>query len=87
MNRRTPPKIKTLAPAKQRRIDALLEKNAQGKISAKEREKLQALVDEAEELMVANATRLAEFARRESPQAPPAAVLVTVWVNPELTEH
>jgi hypothetical protein len=87
MNRRTPPKVKTLAPAKQRRLDALLEKNAEGKISAKEREKLQALVEEAEELMVANSARLAEFARRESPQAPSAAVPVTVWINPQLTER
>ena len=87
MNRRTPPKIKSFAPAKQRQLDALLEKNAQGKITAKERPKLQALVDEAEQLMVANSQRLADFARSEVPQPPPAAVPVTVWVNPQLTER
>ena len=87
MNHRTPPKIRTLAPAKQRRLDVLLEKNATGKITAKEKVKLQSLVDEAEELMVANSQRLAEFARRESPQPPPAAVPVTVWVNPQLAER
>ena len=87
MSHRTPPKIKNLAPAKQRRLDLLLEKNAAGKITAKERQKLQSLVDEAEALMVANSQRLAEFARKESPQPPSAAVPVTVWVNPQLAEH
>jgi hypothetical protein len=86
MRHRTPPKIKTLAPAKQRLLDALLEKNAEGKLSAKEREKLQSLVDEAEQLMVANSQRLADFARSESPGPSPAAVPVTVWVNPQLAE-
>lgn len=84
---RTPPKTRTLAPAKQRRMDALLEKNATGKISAKESHTLQTLVDEAEQLMVANSQRLADFARSESPQPPSTAVPVTVWVNPQLAEH
>lgn len=87
MSRRMPPKIKNLAPAKQRQLQALLEKNAAGKVTDKEREKLQSLVDEAEELMVANSQRLADFARSESPQAPPAAIPVTIWVNPQLAER
>jgi hypothetical protein len=87
MSRRTPPKTKTLAPAKQRRLDALLEKNAAGKITAKESQTLRALVDEAEQLMVDNSQRLADFARSESPQAPSAAVPVTVWVSPQPAEH
>jgi len=58
MSKPTPPQVKKLAPAKQRRLDLLLEKNAEGKISAKDKEKLQSLVTEAEELIVANAQRL-----------------------------
>ena len=64
----SPPKIKTLAPSKQRQLDQLLEKNAEGTISAKDKEKLAALVAEAEELIVANSRQLAEFARSQSPQ-------------------
>jgi hypothetical protein len=87
VSNRTPPKIKRFAPAKQRRLDQLLEKNAERKISAKEKEKLESLVAEAEAMMVANSQRLAEFARSQSPQAPTTAVPVTVWVNPQLADR
>jgi hypothetical protein len=83
----SPPKIKKFAAAKHRRLDQLLEKNAEGSLSEKEKEKLDALVAEAEDLMVENAQRLAQFARKQAPQAPPAAVPVTVWVNPALAEQ
>jgi hypothetical protein len=83
MTKRTPPKVRKFSPAKQQRLDALLEKNAEGTITEKERQSLEALVEEAEKLMVANSQRLADFARGQSPP-PAAAVPVTVWVNPEL---
>jgi hypothetical protein len=82
-----PPKIKKFPSAKQKRLDALLQKNSDGTISAKEKKQLELLVVEAERLMVANSERLAEFARSQSPQPPPAAVPVTVWVNPQLSER
>jgi hypothetical protein len=87
MNKRNPPKIKELPTAKQKRLDQLLEKNAEGTISEKEREKLELLVGEAEALMATNARLLAEFARSQSPQPPATAVPVTVWVNPQLTDR
>ena len=83
MSKLTPPKVKKLAPAKQQRLEVLLEKNAEGSITAKEHQMLESLVAEAEKLMVANSQRLAEFARTQSPQPPAAAVPVTVWVNPQ----
>jgi hypothetical protein len=84
MSKRTPPKIRKLSTAKQQRLDQLLEKNAEGTITPKERETLESLVAEAEKLMVDNSQRLAEFARSQSPRPPAAAVPVTVWVNPQL---
>jgi hypothetical protein len=87
MSKRTPPKIRKLATAKQQRLDLLLEKNAEGTISRREKETLKSLVAEAEKIMMANAQRLAEFARSQSPQPPAAAVPVTVWVNPQLAER
>jgi hypothetical protein len=87
MSQFTPPKVRSLAPSKQRRLDTLLEKNAAGTITPKDRKALQALVDEAEALMVANLERLAEFAKSQSPKPPLAAVPVTVWVNPQPTER
>jgi hypothetical protein len=84
MSKYTPPKVRKLAPAKQQRLDVLLEKNAEGTITEKEKQALESLVAEAEKLMVANSQRLAEFARSQSPQPPATAVPVTVWVNPEL---
>lgn len=86
MSESLPPKIRLLAPAKQRQLDGLLEKNATGKITEKERAKLQSLVDEAEMLMVANSQRLADFARSQSPHPPATAVPVTVWVTPQPAE-
>lgn len=86
MTKRAPPKIKQFAASKQKQLDLLLEENATGAISAKDKERLEALVAEAEDLMVENAQRLADFARQQAPQAPVAAVPVTVWVNPSPAE-
>ena len=80
MNAPLPPKIKKFPAAKQRLLDRLLEKNAEGRATASEKAKLEELVSEAEELALANAKRLASFSRRDS--APPAgATPVTVWVQ------
>jgi hypothetical protein len=68
---------------KQQRLDLLLDKNAEGAITPAEKIELESLVAEAEQLMVANARALAEFARTQSPQPPLAAVPVTVWVAPQ----
>lgn len=84
--RDTPPKVKRFPAAKQRRLDALLEKNAEGTITEKETAVLKSLVAEAEALMVANAQLLAKFAQGQSPQAPVNAVPVTVWVTPQVTQ-
>ena len=87
MSHSEPPKIRSLPAAKQRQLDALLEKNATGKTSGKERAKLTSLVEEAEDLMVANSQRLADFARSQAFQPPATAVPVTVWVTPQATER
>jgi hypothetical protein len=87
MRKPLPPKIKNLPPAKQHRLDELLEKSADGTISAKEKERLIALVKEAEQLMIANSERLGKFAQSHSPAPPVNSVPVTVWVNPQLTER
>ncbi len=81
-----PPKVKKLSPTKQRRLDQLLEQHAEGRITSKYKATLESLVAEAETLMVANAQRLADFARQQSSQIPGGAIPVTVWVNPALTE-
>jgi hypothetical protein len=47
---------------------------------------LDALVAEAEQLMVANAHALADFARQQSPQTPATAVPVTLWITPQPAE-
>ena len=83
MTKPGPPKLKKFPAAKQRRLDELLDKNSEGTISEDERSKLQQLVAEAEQLMVANAKLLAEFSKNEAPGAPVAAVPVTVWVKPQ----
>lgn len=57
MKKPVPPKIEKFPAAKQRRLDLLLEKNSAGTITLREKEKLQQLVAEAEELMIANARR------------------------------
>lgn len=83
MSKRRLPRVEKFPAAKQRRLDQLLDKNSEGTITAKEKAKLEQLVAEAEELMVANAKRLAEFSRREGVGAVEGAVPVTVWVQPE----
>ena len=85
MNKRVPPKPKKFPASKQRRLDELLEKNSEGTITPAEKTRLEKLVAEAEQLMVANAKRLAEFSESEA-AAPAGAVAVTVWVKPELAE-
>jgi hypothetical protein len=87
MKERVPPKLEKLSAAKQRRLDELLEKNREGVITARERARLEQLVAEAEQLMVANAKRLAKFAEHEAPCGRAGAVPVTVWVHPEYAER
>ena len=79
------PNIKKFPAAKQRRLDELLEKHSGGSITPREQQRLKRLVGEAEELMVANAKPLADFAKSQSPAAPLHAVPVTVWVSPDLS--
>ena len=86
MKKRLPPKLKKLPAAKQRRLDELLEKNSEGTITPAEKTRLEKLVAEAEQVMVANANRLAEFSESEGADAPAGAVPVTVWVKPEHVE-
>lgn len=87
MNKRAPPRLKRFPAAKQRRLDELLEKNGEGKISDKEKARLERLVAEAEQLMVANARLLAQFSQMENMGTPAGAVPVTVWVKPEHAEN
>jgi hypothetical protein len=83
MKKVVPPRLAKLPAAKQRRLDQLLEKNSEGTITRTEKAKLEQLVEEAEQLMVANAKQLAEFSRSQGTRAPVDAVPVTVWVTPE----
>jgi hypothetical protein len=83
MKKSIPPKLERLPAAKQRRLDHLLDKNSEGTISIKEKAKLEALVSEAEQLMVVNARRLAKFAQGEAAPSRTGAVPVTVWVQAE----
>ena len=83
----SPPSLKKFSAVKQRRLDQLLEKNSEGTISSKERMLLAELVAEAEQLMAANAKRLAEFAERGAHSIPDNAVPVTVWITPAPTER
>jgi hypothetical protein len=55
-----PPRVRKFPAAKQRRIHVLLDKNSDGTITRAEASILRQLVADAEELMVANAKRLAE---------------------------
>lgn len=77
----TPPIPEKLPADKQQRLDALLAKNSESAITPEQRSELEALVDEAEKLMVSNARRLAEFSQ-QSAGTPTSAVPVTVWVKP-----
>jgi hypothetical protein len=51
--------LQHLPAAKQRRLDALMNRNSQGRLSNAERDELQAVVRETEELSLRNARRLA----------------------------
>ena len=81
MKKVAPPKGQKFPAAKQRRLDKLLDRNSDGTISAKEKGALEQLVAQAEQWMVANARRLADFSRRQAGRAPAGAVPVTVWVQ------
>jgi hypothetical protein len=82
MKKLLPPKLRRFPAAKQRRLDDLLDKSSEGAITPAEAVTLKQLVAEAEELMVANAKRLAVFAKKEAAAHPPVgAVPVTVWVQ------
>jgi hypothetical protein len=83
MKKTAPPKVQKFPVAKQRRLDQLLDKNSAGTITAKEKAALERLVAEAEQLMVDNARRLADFSKRASSQAPAGAVPVTIWIQPQ----
>ncbi len=54
-----PKAVRVLSAAKQRRLDALMSQNTQGRLNAAERRELAELVRETEELAVHNARRLA----------------------------
>ena len=82
MKKTVTPRLKQLSPAKQRRLDDLLEKNSEGTITASEKSRLAELVAEAEQLMVANTRSVARFSRGKPAAAPAGAVPVTVWVTP-----
>jgi len=81
MKKVAPPKVQKFPAAKQRRLDELLDKNSEGTITAKEKLVLEHLVAEAEQLMITNARRLADFSKRQAGHAPAGAVPVTVWVQ------
>jgi hypothetical protein len=87
MKKRVPPKVQKFPAAKQRRLDQLLEKNSERAITPGEKAALEQLVAEAQELMVANARRLAEFSKSETAHPPAGAVPVTVWVHPQEAER
>jgi hypothetical protein len=55
--------VRKFPASKQRRLDVLLDKNQEGRITAAELVKLKQLVAEAEELMVENAKGLAQPCR------------------------
>ena len=57
-------KLATLAADKQDRLDTLMDKNNQGKLSRKEQRELQDLVRETQEITLHNARILAEQQRR-----------------------
>jgi hypothetical protein len=57
-------KLATLATDKQDRLDALMDKNNQGKLSRKEQRELQELVCETQEITLHNARILADQQRR-----------------------
>ncbi|HZU39085.1 MAG TPA: hypothetical protein VFA18_24380 [Gemmataceae bacterium] len=87
MRKRVPPRVQKFPAAKQRRLDQLLEKNSEGTITPKEKATLEQLVADAQELMVANTRRLAEFSKSHNVHPPAGAVPVTVWVQPNPAER
>ena len=87
MKKPIPPRLQKFPVGKQRRLDQLLEKNSEGTIAPREKARLEQLVAEAEELMVANARRLAEFSQSEGSRGPAGAVPVTVWLQPQPAER
>ncbi|HEX5502196.1 MAG TPA: helix-turn-helix transcriptional regulator [Thermomicrobiales bacterium] len=59
-----PPHLATLPTERQQRLDALLERNAEGRIATGEHEELRALVEETGRLSLTNAQTLTEHRRR-----------------------
>jgi hypothetical protein len=62
-------RLRTLAAEKQKRLDTLMAKNNAGPLTATERNELQGLVCEAEEITLANARLLAAQRNRLASQA------------------
>jgi hypothetical protein len=85
MKKRHPPELEQFPAAKQRLLDELLDKNSEGTINPQQKARLEKLVAEAERLMVANAKKLAKFARAAGKRT--GAVPVTVWVQPQPAER
>ncbi len=81
------PRVVKLAHSKQRRMHELLEKNSEGTITPREKEKLAQLVAQAERLMVDNAKRLAKFAQREAKGRDGCGTPVTVWLHADAAER
>jgi len=75
------PVMKRFPAGKQERMDLLLDRNSNGRVSREERTELEALVAEAERLMMENTKRLATFARHHGGQQASRATPVTVWVK------
>lgn len=86
MHNQGPPTVENFPAAKQRRLDVLLDKNSEGTITSRERMTLEKLVAEAESLMIANGKRLAKFAQQSS-TPPQAAVPITIWISPAVTQR
>ena len=87
MSKKLPPTAKSFADAKQRLMDELLNKHSEQPLSGAELQQLEQLVQEAEALMVENATTMAEYALNEPNPDSTGAVPVTVWVNSEGTAN
>jgi hypothetical protein len=82
-----PPRLLVFPAAKQRRLDALLEKNSEGTITAREHTTLTKLVADVERLMVTNAQLLAQFSESSHSGGPVNATPVTVWITPAEPGH
>jgi hypothetical protein len=86
MKKASVPKVRRLSAAKQRRMDELLDKSSEGRISSAEKRILEKLVAEAERLMVYNAKRLAQFTAIEARRGTTVRTPVTVWLHATPTE-